>query len=80
MIFVSHDLAVVAQVCSRLVVMREGQIVDEGPIAEVLFTPQAEYTKALLRAIPELPALDPGPVASHEPHEPREPRTEDTRI
>lgn len=87
MIFVSHDLAVVAQVCSRLIVMREGRIVEEGPIAEVLFTPQADYTKALLRAIPELPALDSDSTLHHDPAldcdptpHPDPTRTEDTRI
>jgi ABC-type dipeptide/oligopeptide/nickel transport system ATPase component len=59
MVFVSHDLAVVAQVCSRLIVMRSGRIVEEGPIADVLVSPNADYTKALLRAIPQLPPLDP---------------------
>ncbi|MGV8882721.1 MAG: ABC transporter ATP-binding protein [Rhodoglobus sp.] len=59
MIFVSHDLAVVNQVCSRLLVMRAGEIVERGDIAEVISNPQHEYTRTLLDAVLPLPRLNP---------------------
>jgi len=50
LLFVSHDLAVVAQVCDRIVVMRHGSIVEEGAAAEVLAGPRHPYTRSLLEA------------------------------
>ncbi len=57
MIFVTHDLSVVRVLCDRVVVMREGRIVEEGPTADVFANPQHPYTQALLEAIP-LPEID----------------------
>ena len=50
MIFVSHDLAVVASVCARLLVMRRGRLVESGPLAEVVAAPRQPYTRELLAA------------------------------
>jgi peptide/nickel transport system ATP-binding protein len=52
MIFITHDLRVAAQVCDRLVVMRHGQVVETGDTATLFSDPQADYTKALLAAVP----------------------------
>jgi microcin C transport system ATP-binding protein len=48
--FISHDLKVVAALASRLVVMRNGKVVEEGPAAEIFARPQSPYTRALFSA------------------------------
>lgn len=54
LLFITHDLAVVAQVADRIVVMYAGRIVEDGPTAEVLRHPRHPYTEGLLRAAPRL--------------------------
>ena len=51
-LFVSHDLNVVRLLCDRVIVMRAGRIVEQGPTEEILVSPQAQYTRDLLAAIP----------------------------
>jgi peptide/nickel transport system ATP-binding protein len=56
-LFISHDLRVIHEVCERVAVMNGGEIVETGPVAEVFGSPRHEYTRALLRALPQITAL-----------------------
>ncbi len=53
MILVSHDLAVITEVCDRIVVMYGGQIVEQGDTATIITAPSHPYTRALLDALPQ---------------------------
>ena len=53
-ILISHNLAVIASLCTRILVMYAGRVVEEGPTEQVLGSPQHPYTWSLLRAIPRL--------------------------
>ena len=54
LILVSHDLGVVASLCDRVIVMRDGVVVEHGPTREVLVRPQATYTRELIAAHPSV--------------------------
>jgi microcin C transport system ATP-binding protein len=62
-LFISHDLRVVAALASRLVVMRHGKIVEEGPAAQLFKHPKTDYTRALLAAAFDLESAGEGVVA-----------------
>jgi ABC-type glutathione transport system ATPase component len=53
-LFVTHDMAVVAQMADRVVVMYRGKIVEEGDVQTIFENPQADYTRMLLAAVPKL--------------------------
>ena len=61
--FITHDFGVVAEIADRVAVMRLGHVVEQGTAREVLTSPQHEYTRALLRAVPALAAPEPRPLA-----------------
>ena len=48
LVVVSHDLAVVAQLCDEVLVMRDGEIVEQGPVDQVLYAPRHAYTRLLV--------------------------------
>ena len=56
--FISHDLSVIRHICSRIVIMKAGEIVEEGDTAETFRSPKTEFTRTLIAAIP-LPDPDP---------------------
>jgi oligopeptide/dipeptide ABC transporter ATP-binding protein len=82
--FITHDMAVVAQMADRVVVMFRGNKVEEGPVEEIFENPQHPYTKALLAAVPKLGEMrgkaapepmklwaEPTPRSSRSRHRPR---------
>ena len=54
LIFITHNLGIVAKMCDRLVVMYAGRVVESGPVAQVFDDPAHPYTRALLNAIPRM--------------------------
>jgi peptide/nickel transport system ATP-binding protein len=55
LLFISHDLGVVASVADRVLVLDRGQVCEEGPALRLLHAPQAAYTRSLIEAAPRLP-------------------------
>ncbi|WP_232820231.1 ABC transporter ATP-binding protein [Brachybacterium sp. YJGR34] len=53
-LYITHDLAVVAEIADRVAVMLQGELVEEGPTDEVLRAPRHRYTRTLLAAVPDL--------------------------
>lgn len=57
LLLISHDLALVSNICSRIVVLFRGEIVEAGQTADIISKPAHEYTRALLEATPDLGRL-----------------------
>ena len=58
-LFISHDLSVVRRLCSRVLVMYKGRVVETGDVNEVFDHPKEEYTRHLISAIPKMEKLQP---------------------
>jgi oligopeptide/dipeptide ABC transporter ATP-binding protein len=54
LIFITHNLGIVAKMCDQLAVMYAGRVVESGPVAQIFNTPAHPYTKALLNSIPRM--------------------------
>lgn len=52
-LFISHDLALVCQICSRILVMYQGKIIEQGTADEVILSPRETYTRKLLDSVPD---------------------------
>lgn len=55
LLYISHDLASVAEICDRIAILNQGQIVELGNTEQVLTNPQHEYTQRLMAAMPRMP-------------------------
>src|SRR3984885_2689948 len=60
-LFITHDMGVVAEIADRVAVMRQGKLVETGSLQTILRTPEAEYTRNLLSAVPSLVPRAPRP-------------------
>jgi len=56
-IFITHDLGVIAEMCSRVIVMYAGRIIEQAPVNELFKQPRHPYTKGLLNSIPKLETI-----------------------
>lgn len=63
-LLISHDMAVIAELCERVLVMYAGRVVEEGPIEQVLNNPAHPYTRALVGAIPDMSTDTDEPLAT----------------
>ncbi|AZB57149.1 ABC transporter ATP-binding protein [Cereibacter sphaeroides] len=66
-ILITHDMGVVAEMADRVIVMRDGRMVEEGPATQIFTEPRAEYTRALLAAVPRMGAGRGRPPVEAEP-------------
>ncbi|MFD2263164.1 dipeptide ABC transporter ATP-binding protein [Lacibacterium aquatile] len=66
-IFITHDMGVVAEMADDVVVMWRGRKVEQGPVSEIFATPKHPYTKALLSAVPRLGSLTGQPLPKRTP-------------
>ena len=71
LLFITHDLGVVQRLCERVVVLKDGRIVEQGEVAEVFATPQHDYTRKLLAASTLAPRGSAG--ATSRPEDPAPP-------
>ncbi|GGK26202.1 ABC transporter ATP-binding protein [Salinarimonas ramus] len=71
-LFITHDFGVVAEIADKVVVMRHGAIVEQGPAAEIFANPKVDYTRMLIASVPSLeppsrePAMGPVAVETHD--------------
>jgi glutathione transport system ATP-binding protein len=56
-LFITHDMGVVAEIADRVCVMLKGEIVETGPVSDIFNNPQHRYTQALISAVPQLGSM-----------------------
>ena len=85
-IFITHDMGVVADIADRVLVMYQGEAVETGSVEQIFHAPQHPYTKALLAAVPQLGAMSGHdlprrfPLISLQDPDHREPQTEQDTV
>jgi oligopeptide/dipeptide ABC transporter ATP-binding protein len=67
LIFVTHDLGIVAKMCDKVAVMYAGKIVEQRPVRDLFYAPKHPYTKALLGSVPSLGSKDPLEIIPGQP-------------
>jgi peptide/nickel transport system ATP-binding protein len=65
-LFITHDMGVVAEIADTVYVMRHGDLVEHGPIKQILSAPSKDYTRMLLSSVPGLQPRAPRPLPSRE--------------
>ncbi|RYE32989.1 MAG: ABC transporter ATP-binding protein [Hyphomicrobiales bacterium] len=70
LIYVSHDLNVIARMCERVLVMKDGKVLEDGPTGEVFTRPRTDYARTLIAAIPKLETAKSSNVAPFHGQEP----------
>ncbi|MEH6776289.1 MAG: ABC transporter ATP-binding protein, partial [Cereibacter changlensis] len=63
-VLITHDMGVVAEMADRVIVMNGGRMVEEGPVARIFTDPAADYTRALLAAVPRMGKGEPRETAA----------------
>ena len=56
-LFITHDMAVIAEMADEVIVMFHGKIVEQGPVHEIFHNPQHDYTKKLIAAVPRIGSM-----------------------
>lgn len=56
-LFITHDMAVIAEMADRVVVMFNGKVVEQGPVEQIFHNPQHEYTRKLINAVPQIGSM-----------------------
>ena len=70
-VLITHNMGIVAELCRRVIVMYAGQMVEEGPVAQVFARPDHPYTEGLLRSVPRLDSVRHGRLYSIEGQPPQ---------
>ncbi|MGF6767734.1 ABC-type dipeptide/oligopeptide/nickel transport system ATPase component [Paraburkholderia sp. GAS199] len=69
LVFITHNLDLVAELCSRAVVLKQGDVVEAGPVEDIFLRPAHDYTRHLIASIPRLPVTR--EASRRQPEEPR---------
>jgi peptide/nickel transport system ATP-binding protein len=69
LVFITHNLDLMAELCSRAVVLKQGYVVEAGPVEDIFLRPSHDYTRHLIASIPRLPVTR--AASRHQPEEPR---------
>jgi peptide/nickel transport system ATP-binding protein len=69
LVFITHNLDLMAELCSRAVVLKQGYVIEAGPVEDIFLRPSHEYTRHLIASIPRLPATR--AAGRHQPEETR---------